>query len=134
MVYFSESIGGFIPSEWKDDGTYGDGNWPSDAVLLTENEANQYWRKSPPDGKVLGSLNGRPAWVDFKLPLATVLNRLADVYKSDIASLNNIYLSALVSDGPNEITKQQSVREQILSRKTQYISDTNAAKAAYQSE
>ncbi|HDL8286986.1 TPA: tail assembly chaperone [Yersinia enterocolitica] len=131
MVYFSESIGGFIPSQWKDDGTYTDESWPSDAVLLTENEANQYWRKSPPDGKVLGSVNGHPTWVDFRPSLATILNRLAGVYKSDIASLNNVYLSALVSDGPSDTTKQQSVRDQILSRKTQYISDTAAAKAAY---
>ena len=67
-AYFSPSLSCFIPSEWKNDGTYNDNNWPSDAVLATAEEITTYWKVNAPDGKVLGSINGRPSWVDLPLP------------------------------------------------------------------
>lgn len=68
MVYFSQSTKSFIPEAWKLDGTYTEAAWPLDAVLLSEEEQSTYWKQSPPDGKHLGSDNGRPAWVDLPLP------------------------------------------------------------------
>lgn len=65
QVYFSAGILGYIPAAWKDDGTYTDGSWPKDAVLLTDDEAAEFWKQNPPDGKSLGSRDGRPAWVDI---------------------------------------------------------------------
>lgn len=67
-VYFSKSVG-FIPSQWKDDGTYTNETWPQDAVLLGQNEADAFWKASPPPGKHLGSTHdGRPCWVDVPPP------------------------------------------------------------------
>lgn len=63
-VYYS-AIKGFIPATWKDDGTYSDETWPADAVLLTDEENQEYWKKTPPFGKTLSSLKGRPVWVDL---------------------------------------------------------------------
>ncbi|RQM36856.1 tail fiber assembly protein [Erwinia psidii] len=63
-AYFSPSLKSFIPSEWKDDGTYNDDTWPSDAVPVTEAEAASYWKQMPPDGQRLGVVDGRPAWED----------------------------------------------------------------------
>lgn len=69
-VYFtSKPSCGFIPSQWKDDGTYNDETWPADAVLLTQEEADTYWRTSAPEGKRLGATTeGRPCWVDIPPP------------------------------------------------------------------
>lgn len=68
FVYFSKSVG-FIPSQWKDDGTYTDETWPSDALLLNQDEADEFWKVSPPHGKHLGyTPEGRPCWVDVPPP------------------------------------------------------------------
>lgn len=68
MPYFSPSTLGFIPDQWKNDGTYTDDTWPSDAVLLSEEEADAYWKQTPPAGKALAAIDGRPAWVDIPPP------------------------------------------------------------------
>lgn len=77
MVYYSSATKAFIPKAWKTDGTYSDDTWPSDAVLLSEEEQAIYWKRSPPEGKQLGSEDGRPAWVD--LPSLT----LADIASNE---------------------------------------------------
>lgn len=69
MVYFVPSTLGFIPMEWKKDGTYTDDTWPSDAVLLTEDEASEFWKRNPPDGMELGHDDiGRPVWAEIPPP------------------------------------------------------------------
>lgn len=69
IAYFSASTLGFIPEKWKIDGTYSGDSWPSDAVLLTQDESDAYWKASPPYGKVLSStFDGRPCWVDIPPP------------------------------------------------------------------
>lgn len=65
MVYFVAKTLGFIPEEWKKDGTYSDAAWPASAVILTEKEASEFWKTQPPAGKTLGEKNGRPAWVNI---------------------------------------------------------------------
>lgn len=62
--YFNPVLLNYIPSSWKDDGTYNEDTWPEGMVLLTEEEVQTYRNSPPPDGKILGSIDGRPAWVD----------------------------------------------------------------------
>ena len=70
MVFFVPSTLGFIPREWKKDGTYTAETWPSDAVPLSDTEASRYWRQPAPELHMLGATaNGRPAWVPVP-PLA----------------------------------------------------------------
>lgn len=68
QVYFSASMPGFILADWKDDGTYTDETWPKDAVQLTDDEVITFWKQTPPEGKQLGCIKGRPAWVDIPPP------------------------------------------------------------------
>ena len=67
-AYFIPSVPTFIPESWKSDGTYTKENWPSDAVLVTEEEAAEYWMTTPPDGKKLGAVDDKPAWIDIPPP------------------------------------------------------------------
>lgn len=67
-AYFVPSVPTFIPESWKNDGTYTEENWPSDAILLTEEETNAYWMIPPPKGQKLGVVKGKPAWVDIPPP------------------------------------------------------------------
>lgn len=75
---FPHRWGGFIPAAWRDDGTYNDETWPQDAVLLTDDEATSFWKQNPPDGKTLGSIDGRPAWVDVPPMTHEQLVQIAD--------------------------------------------------------
>lgn len=67
-AYFIPSVPTFISESWKNDGTYTKEKWPSDAVLVTEEETAEYWMTIPPDGKKLGAVDGKPAWVDIPPP------------------------------------------------------------------
>ncbi|RQM37250.1 tail fiber assembly protein [Erwinia psidii] len=64
QAYFSPSLKSFIPAAWKDDGTYDDVTWPSDVVAATDEEVENYWKQTPPEGKRLGCVNERPVWID----------------------------------------------------------------------
>lgn len=82
-VYFTSSKNGFIPSQWKDDGTYTSESWPADAVLLTQEEADTYWKVSAPEGKQLGATQeGRPCWVDIPPPSRDEQVAQADAIKA----------------------------------------------------
>lgn len=67
-VYFSALTLGFYPEEWKLDGSYPEGVLPTDAVILTDEEAETYWKQNNPFGKQLGAIDGRPAWIDNPKP------------------------------------------------------------------
>ncbi|WP_276642865.1 tail fiber assembly protein [Siccibacter turicensis] len=62
-MYYSEQLKGFMPDAWKNDGTYKE--WPDDAIQMTEEEIELYWTKVAPAGKMLGTVDGRLAWVDL---------------------------------------------------------------------
>lgn len=135
-AYFIPSVPTFIPESWKNDGTYTEENWPSDAVLLTEEETAEYWMVTPPEGKKLDAVNGRPAWVDIPPTPNSVLRKaslatLSTVYQDDIEKLNRAWLAAAVNDGVNETAKKDVVLAQIATRKTQYASDRAAIIAQY---
>ncbi|WP_145518724.1 tail fiber assembly protein [Yersinia mollaretii] len=96
QAYFSTKLGGFIPAEWKSDGTYSDETWPSDAVLLTDEEKVTYWKQRSPAGKIIGSLKSRPVWVDLNA------DQLSDIQAADVAQAR-AYRSKLISDASNKI-------------------------------
>ncbi|HEE3613170.1 TPA: tail fiber assembly protein [Klebsiella pneumoniae] len=85
-AYFSPSLSCFIPSQWKDDGTYNKNTWPVDAIEATEIELSKYWKVSPPEGKKLGSVDGRPAWVDLPAPSKDEIITMAEEKKSALIS------------------------------------------------
>jgi hypothetical protein len=81
QVYFLPSSLGFIPSAWKEDGTFSEESWPSDAILLTDSESDTFWKQVPPEGQQLGMENGRPAWVEIPAPTAEQSIAQADAEK-----------------------------------------------------
>ena len=64
-VYFSASEVGYFIGSWRDNGMYTEENWPDDAVLMTPEEMEEYYGKGSPPGMMLGSKDGRPAWVEL---------------------------------------------------------------------
>lgn len=66
-AYFVPSIPSFIPESWKTDGTYSEKSWPADAVLLDQAVTNEFWKQKAPEGKILGGVDGKPAWIDSAL-------------------------------------------------------------------
>lgn len=112
------------------------GTWPDDAIEI-ESDVFYEFSGTPPEGKQRGAgSDGMPHWVDIPpLPnsvvLAGIISSLGVDYKNEIAELNAAYLSAIVSDGPSEVAKQQVVRDQISARKAKYASDIADAKEKY---
>lgn len=66
-IFFSKSTGGFYDSTLRASYAIA-GTWPTDAVELTQEEQQTYHMQQPPEGKMLGSMGGRPAWVDIPPP------------------------------------------------------------------
>lgn len=99
MVYYSASWG-FIPAAWKDDGTYTEATWPSDAVLCTAEESATYWGTEPPEGMILGGdENGRPTWLVIP-PIVIPLPDMQESKRTEMreACSNEITRSSFQSD------------------------------------
>ena len=94
QAYFVPSQLTFIPLEWAHDGTYTDDKWPSDAVLLSEEETAEYWLVVPPDSKKLGVINNRPAWVDIPPPTLEELIAIAELEKQRRIKAANDYMNS----------------------------------------
>ncbi|ELY2767209.1 tail fiber assembly protein [Cronobacter malonaticus] len=91
-MYYSNTFKGFMPDEWKDDGTYKE--WPQDAILMTEEEVELYWCKVPPAGKELGVVDGRLAWVDLPPPSREELLYQAKEKKAALIREANDYMNS----------------------------------------
>lgn len=63
VIYFSPGKSAFYPSDMLD--LYLDaGSLPSDLIEATESEISEYMMSTAPLGKILGTIGGRPGWVD----------------------------------------------------------------------
>lgn len=113
------------------------GTLPDDLVDIDDEISRVYFDSLPPEGKMrVAGDDGLPAWGDIppqpnSILLSNAISILAAQYKSDIAELNVLYLAAIVNDGPNELSKQQYVRDQISARKIKYNADIADARAKY---
>lgn len=64
MIYFSQTTCSFYPSELLDQ-YESSGTLPDDLIEITEEETDLYFCKTAPDGKIIGSMEGHPSWVDL---------------------------------------------------------------------
>ncbi|WP_391592595.1 tail fiber assembly protein [Yersinia aldovae] len=83
---FSASALAFYPQNMIDDGSYGD-NLPDDLIELTVLELTEYWKRTPPTGKKLGSKKGRPVWGDLPPLTNEELVSLANAQKSQLRAV-----------------------------------------------
>jgi len=93
-IYFSASENGFFIEAWRMSGIYTDDNWPDDAVLLESAEIAEFYEQGSPSGKMLGSVGGRPAWVDLPVEIQIMIaeqnkQKLLDAVYSTISPLQD---------------------------------------------
>ncbi|EKN3341672.1 tail fiber assembly protein [Yersinia enterocolitica] len=82
-VFFSPSTVGFYSDNLINDGSY-DSSLPSDIIELTLAENEIYKGRNPPLGKMLGAINGRPAWVNLPPPTHEELIVSANAKKNQL--------------------------------------------------
>lgn len=82
--YYTAEFNSFISEKYKTDGTYTDESWPADALLCTDDEVIMYRGTTAPDGKKLGSVDGRPTWVDLPPPTHDQLVAQAEQQKNQL--------------------------------------------------
>ncbi|HHL2458627.1 TPA: phage tail protein [Yersinia enterocolitica] len=120
-IYYSEKVSGFIPFEWKADGTYSTKNWPADAVLLSASEMSEYWKQHPPYNKTLGAIDGRPVWVDIPPPPPLTADELAATarqYRDDFIVATD---PMMVSDYCiNDMPLTEAQRAELTATRTHY--------------
>ena len=80
---FSPSIKTFYAQNMIDDGSYNMG-LPIDLIDITDEELSAYWKQYPPVGKMLGTIDGRPAWVDLPPLTHEELVASADTKKNQL--------------------------------------------------
>lgn len=85
-VQFSSSVLGFFAQNMIDDNSYHN-YLPDDLIELTDREFLTYWKKNPPEGKTLGAIDGRPAWVDLPPSTHEELIASANAKKSQLKSV-----------------------------------------------
>lgn len=134
-VYFSKSMMGFIPAEWKEDGTYDERSWPSDSILLSDDEEVEFWKKNPPNGKSLGVNDiGKPCWIDVpepELTYAQELTALNAIYAADRLDLCQSWLIAAVADGVTETERKADVEAELAELDAQHAADIAELKTKY---
>lgn len=82
IYYYSPSENGFMPGNEK--GKYVNaGTWPGDAVEVDEATFATF-TQTPPEGKMLGAIDGLPAWVDLPLPTREETIATAEQKKSEL--------------------------------------------------
>jgi len=119
MVYFSASLPmGFIPAEWKDDGTYTEETWPTDAVLCTEEEAALYWKQPSPDGYDLGATDtGRPIWVPVPPPSSEailIINSAKLQQETQLAAQQKTALANRIGTLQDAVDLEEATPEEIV--------------------
>ena len=80
---FSPSVKTFYAQNMIDDGSYNMG-LPIDLIDITDEELSAYWKQYPPVGKMLGTIDGRPAWVDLPPLTHEELVASADTKKNQL--------------------------------------------------
>lgn len=80
---FSPSIKTFYAQNMIDDGSYNMG-LPIDLIDITDEELSAYWKQYPPVGKMLGTIDERPAWVDLPPLTHEELVASADTKKNQL--------------------------------------------------
>lgn len=88
----------FIPENMIEDGSYDTGTI-SGLIDVTADELATYWKVTPPDGKKLGVIAGRPAWVD--LPPLTA-EQITEIKTINIAQAKADKMK-LISNASNKI-------------------------------
>lgn len=78
-IFFSAATCGFYDEQ--DKGRFE--HWPDDAVEVSAAVRNEF-TGIPPDGKILGSVSGLPAWVDPPLPTHEEAIASAEQKKSEL--------------------------------------------------
>ncbi|EPC8046418.1 tail fiber assembly protein [Yersinia enterocolitica] len=95
---FSPVLATFIPDNMAVDGSYSP-DITDNLIAVSNEELSMYWRQEPPTGKMLGVVDGRPAWVDLP-PLTT--EQLAEIKAINVTQAK-IDKSKLISDASNKI-------------------------------
>ena len=76
---FSAFLNGFLPLAWKEEKEATD-SWPVDAVEISYEDYLKFTTDAP-EGKILGSVDGLPAWVDIPPPTKDALIASAEATK-----------------------------------------------------
>lgn len=76
---FSAALNGFLPLAWKEE-KEATGSWPDDAIEISYEDYLKFTTDAS-KGKILGSVDGRPAWVDIPPPTHEELIASAEATK-----------------------------------------------------
>lgn len=92
MIYFSAKTKGFYPTDIISKEWYQHNNsWPEDAEEVSHADYEKFIA-TPPNGMMLGSIQGKPAWV-IKSPDKSTLVQVATMRKQQlIASVEEVIL------------------------------------------
>lgn len=91
--YFTAKEVGFYDSNIKDAYDRA-GTWPGDALEISDAEHALY-SGQPPSGKMLGSENGRPAWVDMPPLTAEELAATTELKKASLRAVADSAIAPL---------------------------------------
>lgn len=69
--------------------------WPDDALEITDEIASVYMTNRIPSGKMLGTVNGMPAWVDIPPPTAEELVAAAMAKKQKLLNEASQFIAPL---------------------------------------
>ena len=89
---FSAFLNGFLPLAWKEE-KEATGSWPDDAIEISYEDYLKFTTDAP-EGKILGSVDGRPAWIDIPPPTHEEQIAAAELKKQQLINQANDYMNS----------------------------------------
>lgn len=113
MKYYVDEQGNYLGG-WSD-------NPPSGAIEVPSapDDARRVW-----DGD---------KWDGFRLTFQEALKSVNLAYQSDVDKFNKAFMTAYLADGPEQETKQATIRAQYVARKAQYAADVQTLRSQFES-
>lgn len=97
MIFSPSKIAFFDPNPDMKARYEAAGAWPTDGVEVTVDVWQQYI-DTPPSGKMLGAVNGLPAWVDVPVGLKPTTVSAGDFYKRFLRTEAPAVFAACISN------------------------------------
>ena len=124
-IYFSASIRGFYDEAERELFK----NWPGDAIPITEEEHIQFISPAPL-GKILGSKDGMPAWVDAPPPTHEESVAAAEAQKQQLIDQANAYMNSKQWPGKAAMGRLTNTERAQYSAWLDYLDELEAVNSA----
>lgn len=121
---YSSSTNSMYPLDLKED-YLNAGSWPEDGIEISEEDYREY-NSTPPNGMMLGSVNGLPCWIEIPPPTHEEEIAVAEAQKQVLIDQTNDFINSKQWPGKAAIGRLKSDELEQYNLWLDYLDDLEA--------